>query len=83
MFTMTPSPNTYSLTLTLPEADYVIRLLSIGQLALAEHTRSGWVPARPVDATQMTELVKALRTVAPIDRPIQGLTAWVQTQRKK
>jgi len=80
---MTPNTNTYTLTLTAAEGDYLLRLVAIGQLALAEHRRSGWLPARSLDATQMSEHVRALPTVAPIDRPLRALNAWGQGHRKR
>jgi hypothetical protein len=80
---MTPNMNTYSLLLTAAEGDHLLRLVTIGQLALAEHQRSGWLPAGSLEATQMSEHLRALPTAAPIDRPLQALKVWVQGHRKK
>jgi hypothetical protein len=80
---MMPNMDTYPLTLTAAEGDHLLRLVAIGQLALAEHRRSGWLPARSLDATQMSEHVRALPTAAPIDRLLQALNVWVQGHRKK
>jgi hypothetical protein len=80
---MPANTNTYPLTLTAAEGDHLLRLVAIGRLALAEHQRSGWLPARSLDATQMSEHVRALPTAASIDRPLQAFNAWVQGHRKK
>jgi len=77
------NPSTYALNLTAAEGDHLLRLVAIGQLAIAEHQRSGWLPTRPLDATQMSEHVRALSSVVPIDRPLQAFNAWVQGHRKK
>src|SRR5712691_5373956 len=59
---MNLNPSTYALQLTAAEGDHLLRLVAIGQLALAEHQRSGWLPTRALDATQMSEHVRALST---------------------
>jgi hypothetical protein len=38
---MTPNTSTYRLTLTRGQAEQLLRLVSIGELAIAEHNRSG------------------------------------------
>jgi len=80
---MNLNPRTYALNLTAAEGDHLLRLVSIGQLALAEHQRNGWLPTRSLDATQMSEHVRELSTAAPIERPLQAFNAWVQGHRKK
>jgi len=80
---MNLTPSTYALNLTAAEGDHLLRLVAIGRLALAEHQRSGWLPTRSLDETQMSEHVRALSTAPPIDRPMQGFNAWVQGHRKK
>jgi hypothetical protein len=80
---MLPNMDTFPLTLTAAEGDHLLRLVAIGQLAVAEHQRSGWLPARSLEATQLSEHVRALPTAAPIDRPLQALKVWVQGHRKK
>ena len=77
------TPSTYPLNLTAAEGDHLLRLVAVARLALAEHQRTGWLPTRSLDATQMSEHVRALATAAPIDRPLQAFNAWVQGHRKK
>ena len=80
---MNSNPSTYPLNLTAAEGDHLLRLVAIGRLALAEHQRSGWLPASSLEATQMSEHARALSKAASIDRPIQAFNAWVQGHRKK
>ena len=60
---MSPDTNTYGLILTRGQADYLLRLVSIGELAIAEHDRSGWLPTGPGDATLMKRYLRYLRAM--------------------
>ena len=50
---MTPNTSTYDLTLTPGQADYLLRLVTIAELAIGEHNRNGWLPTGLGDATLM------------------------------
>jgi len=80
---MTNPGTSYTLPLNAGEADHLVRLVSIGQLAVAEYDRSGRAPlSRPVDAAHMLDHLKALKLAPSIDPPMQALAAWAQAQRK-
>src|SRR5438093_4918208 len=55
---------TYSLVLTVGQAEQLNRVISIGQLAIAEHYRTGWLPGGHGDAALMQRYVQAM-TGAP------------------
>jgi hypothetical protein len=48
---MTPTTDTYGLTLTRGQAEYLLHLVTIAELASGEHNRSGWLPGGQGDAT--------------------------------
>jgi len=68
---------TYNMALSVREADALHKLVSVGQLALVKHEGK----EKPRDPQEMTELVKALKLAAPLDRPLQEPAAWVRSQR--
>lgn len=75
--------DTYALPLTLGQAEYLGVLIGIGELAIAEHNRSGWFPSNAADASQMTRYINALKTLPTIEQPLRGLSVWLRQQGKK
>lgn len=73
-------PDAYKLSLTAAEADALLRLTSIGELAIAEHNRSGWLPGGAGDATLMTRYLHALRSAPSLEHPMRELGGWVRKQ---
>src|SRR5437660_4273569 len=55
---MAPNP-THGLTLTAAQADYLLRLVTIAELAIGEHSRTGWLPTGLGDATLMRTHLQA------------------------
>jgi hypothetical protein len=49
------------LTLTREQADDLLRLVTIAELAIAEHNRNGWLPSGQGDATLMRTHPHAIR----------------------
>jgi hypothetical protein len=78
---MTPTTGTYGLTLTAAQAEHLLRLVSIAELALAEHQRTGWLPGGRGDATLMTRYVQATRGAPSLETPLRDLGAWVRKAR--
>lgn len=68
----------YRLPLNRGQADHLLLLVSIGQLAIAEHDRSGWLPAGATDAKQMTQYLQALRGTPSLAQPMAELGAWLR-----
>lgn len=68
--------NTYALTLTRDQADWLLRLVSVGELALAEHNRTGWLPTGHGDAALMRSYLKAGMT--SLEKPMRELGAWLR-----
>ncbi len=79
---MTPNTTTYGLTLTRGQADYRLHLVSIAELAIAEHNRSGWLPAGSGDATLMTRYLQTIRGAPSLEQPMRELGAWLRQQGK-
>ena len=77
---MPPSATTVNLTLTRAQAEHLLRLVSIAELALAEHYRTGWLPGGSGDATLMTRYVGAVRDAPSLEHAMRGLGAWVSNQ---
>lgn len=69
---MTPTTSTYGLTLTHGQAEHLLRLVSIAELALAEHYRTGWLPGGPGDAALMTRYVDAMRGAPSLEQPARA-----------
>ncbi len=76
-----PTTNTYGLTLTPAQADHLLRMVSIAELAIAEHYRSGWLPGGSGDAKLMQQYVDALKTAPSLEQPMRELGTWVRKQR--
>jgi hypothetical protein len=77
---VTQNTSTYGLTLTREQAEHLLRLVSVGELAIAEHNRSGWLPGGQGDATLMTQYLKAIRTGPSLEQPMRELGAWLRRQ---
>ena len=59
MSPMTANTTTYGLTLTRGQADYLLHLVTIAELAIGEHHRTGWLPTGLGDATLMRTHLQA------------------------
>jgi len=77
---MTRNTSTYGLTLTRGQAAHLLRLVSIAELAIAEHYRSGWLPGGLGDATLMTRYLEAMRGAPSLEHPMRDLGAWVRKE---
>ncbi|SRR6266576_2311507 len=74
-----PAPSsTYNLPLTREQAEHLLRLVSVGELAIAEHNRAGWLPSGAGDATLMKRYLEALRTGPSLERPFRELGVWLR-----
>jgi len=74
------SPTTFNLTLTRGQADYLLRLVTIAELAVTEHYRTGWLPGGHGDDALMRTQLQATRTAASLERPLRELGTWVRSQ---
>jgi hypothetical protein len=70
------------LTLTPAEADQLVRLVSIAELAVGEHYRTGWLPGGRGDAALMLRYLDAIKGAPSLERPMRELGAWVRTVSK-
>ena len=77
---MAPSTTTVNLTLTRAQAEHLLRLVSVAELALAEHYRTGWLPGGSGDAALMTRYLEAMRAAPSLEHPLRGLGSWVRNQ---
>ena len=75
---MTPNPSTYSLTLTRGQADYLLHLVTIAELAVGEHNRTGWLPTGHGDATLMRTHLQATRGAVSLERPLLDVATWLK-----
>jgi len=75
---MTPTTSTYSLTLTAQQADYLLRLVTIAELALGEHNRTGWLPTGHGAATLMRTHLQAIRGAVSLEHPLRDLATWLR-----
>ena len=74
---MAPNP-TYNLPLTTPQADYLLRLVTIAELAIGEHHRTGWLPTGLGDATLMRTHLKAIRGAVSLEHSLRDLATWLK-----
>ncbi len=73
------APNlTYNLPLTAAQAEQVLRLVSIGEPAIAEHNRTGLLPGGLGDATLMRSYLQGLRGAPSLEKPMRDLATWVK-----
>ena len=75
---MTPNTSTYPLTLTRGQADYLLRLVTIAELAIGEHYRTGWLPTGLGDATLMRTHLQAIRGAVSLEHPLRDLATWLK-----
>ena len=75
---MTPNTSTYPLTLTRGQADYLLRLVTIAELAIGEHHRTGWLPTGHGDATLMRTHLQAIRSAVSLEHPLRDLATWLK-----
>ena len=75
---MTPNTGTYGLTLTRGQADYLLHLVTIAELAIAEHNRIGWVPTGQGDATLMRTHLQAIRGAVSLEHLLRDLSTWLK-----
>ena len=75
---MTPNTGTYGLTLTRGQADYLLHLVTIAELAIAEHNRIGWVPTGQGDATLMRTHLQAIQGAVSLEHPLRDLATWLK-----
>jgi hypothetical protein len=77
---LAPTTDTYGLTLTRGQADYLLRLVTIAELAMAEHNRSGWLPGGQGDATLMRTHLQAIRGAVSLEQPLRDLATRLRKQ---
>jgi len=70
--------STYGLTLTRGQAEYLLHLVTIAELAIAEHNGNGWLPAKSGDATLMRTHLQAIRGAASLEHPLRDLGTWLR-----
>jgi len=75
---MTSTPSTYSLPLTAAQGDYLLCLVTIAELAIAEHHRTGWLPGGQGDATLVRTHLQAIRGAASLEQPLRDLATWLK-----
>jgi len=75
---MTANTTTYGLTLTQGQADYLLRLVTIAELAIGEHHRTRWLPTGLGDATLMRTHLEAIRSAPSLEAPLRDLATWLK-----
>ena len=75
---MTTNTTTYGLTLTPAQADYLLRLVTIAELAIGEHHRTGWLPTGLGDDTLMRTHLQAIRGAVSLEQPLRDLATWLK-----
>jgi hypothetical protein len=71
---------TFSLVLTREQAEHLGRLVSIGELAIAENDQHGWLPTKSEAAALMTTYLKALSSAPSLEQPLGQLREWLRQQ---
>jgi len=66
------------LTLTRGEADYLLHLVTVAELAIGEHHRNGWLPTGQGDATLMRTHLQAIRGAVSLEHPLRDLATWLK-----
>ena len=74
---------TFSLVLTTGQAEQVFRLVSIGELAISEYYRTGWLPGGPGEATLMQSYITAVTGAPSLEHPFGQLREWLRQQERK
>jgi len=75
---MTTNTTTYGLTLTPAQADYLLRLVTIAELAIGEHHRTGWLPTGLGDDTLMRTHLQAIRGAVSLEHLLRNLATWLK-----
>jgi hypothetical protein len=73
---------TFMLTFTREQAEQLFRLVSIAELAIGEHERHGWLPAKVDDAALMERYLKALTGAPSLERPFGQFREWLRQQER-
>ena len=73
---------TYSLVLTREQAEQLKRLMGIGEVAIAEHYRTGWLPGGHGDATLMQNYLQAMTGAPSLEVPFSALREWLRQQER-
>src|SRR3989442_1249857 len=73
---------TYSLVLTAGQAEQLNRVMSIGELAIAEHYRTGWLPSGQRDAVLMQQYLQAMKGAPSLELPFSALREWLRQQER-
>jgi hypothetical protein len=79
LYSSTPSrtKSVYTLPLTPGQADYLLHLVTIAELAIGEHNRDGWLPIGHGDARLMWTHLQAIRWgAASLKQPLRDLAVW-------
>jgi hypothetical protein len=74
---------TFSLVLTAGQAEQLFRLVSIGELAITENSRTGWLPGGQGDAALMQNYLKAMTDAPSLEHPFGQLREWLRQQERK
>jgi len=74
---------TFSLVLTAEQAKQLFRLVSVGELAITEHNRTGWFPGGHGDASLMQTYLEAMAGAPSLERPFGQLREWLRQQERK
>ena len=77
------SEPTYSFVLTRGLAEQLQRVVSIGELAIAEHYRTGWLPGGHGDAALMERYIKAMTGAPSLERSFSALSEWLRQEDKR
>jgi hypothetical protein len=72
----------YNLPLTADEAHRLLRMVSVADLAIAEHLSNGWLPKLSDDARLMSTYLKQLESGPTLERPLTALRKWLRGQER-
>ncbi len=53
-------------------------LVTIAELAIAKHHRTGWLPTGLGDATLMRMRLQAIRSAVSLEHPLRNLAMWLK-----
>ncbi|HEV2751246.1 MAG TPA: hypothetical protein VGV12_12055 [Gemmatimonadales bacterium] len=70
----------YALTITRAQADHLLALVGVAELAIGEHHRVKWLPTGLGDATLMTTYLKTIQRSPSLEHPLKDLRTWIRTQ---
>jgi hypothetical protein len=73
---------TFMLILTREQGEQLFRLVSLGELAIAENHQRGWLPTRSGDATLMQTYLKAMTGAPSLEHPLGQLREWIRQQER-